>query len=86
MSAPTGHQTQLFPSVISQLGIIATYTTEGTLEVRSYLKVGMLAPRYHTDRYAMCTDEELLTVMEATLAARQVEAIAASSGAPAHTP
>jgi hypothetical protein len=68
-------QTRLFAACIDSIGVTASIWPDGRLHVLSHVSVRNEPTSSHHDTYSPCLDEELLTVIEATLAARQVEAV-----------
>lgn len=68
------NQQQLFPAGIGAIGILATIGPDGLIHVRSSLRVGCLAPEHRHSSYSMCTDDELQTVLEASVGALFVRA------------
>lgn len=65
---------QLFRAAITAIGITSMIDDEGYVRVCSWVATGKGAVRYHHDRYSICTDDELLTILEATLGARAIGA------------
>ena len=68
-------QQQLFPDRISSVTIRAEVWPDGRLHVLASVAVGRAAAWHQHDTYALCTDDELHDVVDATLGALFVRAL-----------